>query len=361
MPGLATYGFGVGNLVTLGLGAGGVPILANAFDLITSDFATKAMAAAGYPLSDAQQAILPTLITAASKEIQRFCNRLFVLLPFDEIVTPEGGRQDRGEPASAKLTYYPVQSLSQVYTGRATSLLIQNTDQTNNQYATVQFAFTGDVDYFDLQYTGLQFNRINSGSLVPTNLAFASYPTIQHMADAINALGHGWQATVQGSGASPNIGQFPSAGLVGVREPKSAFSPGVGLDLFAQAATSYDIDRSTGIMRCYGWNGFGAGWGGGWGDPFGASWDGLGDWGGGQLGWSQYWVSYEAGYKTVPEPIQIVCATLLKNLFQRWALNPYVQSETLAGAEHSITFRQELMLLTPDLLQILTTYKDFSV
>lgn len=70
-------------------------------DLIASAYAEQVLAAGGVTLTGAQAAILPTLITAASREIIRYCSRQFALTTYSEIVTPEGTRQDRGEPASA--------------------------------------------------------------------------------------------------------------------------------------------------------------------------------------------------------------------------------------------------------------------
>lgn len=366
MPGLVTLGLGTGGvigapgLVTMGMGAN-APIPANAFNLITAEYAANVLAAAGFAMTTEQQTILPSLITAASKEIERYCNRPFVLLNYDEIATPEGGRQDRGEPASFMLSRHPVRSISRAMTSRATALLVANTDSQANQYASVQFAMIGDEEYLDLQYTGLLLNRMSNGTPSTVILTFASYATIQLMADAINALGHGWQATIQSNGVQPNVGMFPSADLVCVREPKNALGQGVGLDLFMQAAGDYDIDRSTGIVRVYGRGGLNWGGFGGWCDPYGASWDGLGGYGGGQLGWSQYRISYQAGYETIPQDVQLICAELVQNSFQRLSRNPYITQETMAGAEHSISFSNTVAPLSDDMRRQLAKYKDWTV
>ncbi|WP_422929199.1 hypothetical protein [Singulisphaera sp. PoT] len=366
MPGLVTIGYGTGGvvgspgIVTMGLGSN-APIAADAFNLITVEYTANILEAAGVVMTQAQRDVLPALITAASKEIERFCNRPFVLLNYDEIATPEGGRQDRGEPASFMLSRHPVKSIARVHTGRATALRIRNTDQGLNQYATVQFAAVGDVDYLDLQYTGILLNRVSSGTQTSRILTFAEYGTVQLLADAINGLGYGWEATVTAAGLASNVGRFPSADLVGLREPKNALGDGAGVDLFMKAASQFDIDRATGIVRVYGWDGFSIGFGGGWGDPFGASWDGLADYGGGQLGWGQFRVSYQAGYSVIPEPIQFICAELVKVAFDRMKINPYVASETLAGAEHSISFREIATGMTEEMRQQLTKYKDYHV
>lgn len=326
-----------------------IPINLSAADLITATYATQALAAGGVTLTSAQSAILPTLITAASREITRFCGRPFGLLPYDEIVTPEGVRQDRGEPASAKLSYFPVQAIARVATGRATVLTVSNIDTTTNQLASVAFAVSGDVEYNDLSYTGLNLSSTASGTVTTNSVLFTAYPTISALAAAINALGGGWKAVVA-SGSRPSPGLFEPAELVGVREPKNAFSPGASLDVFTRTASSYDIDRATGILRCYGPGGFGEE------GAFGSPCDGLGGWGGSALGESQYRVTYTAGFSTIPESVQQVCAELVKGALERLKTDATLQSETTG--KYTWTARQAIQALPDWALQILTYYKD---
>jgi hypothetical protein len=72
---------------------------ANAIDLVDRVACGLLLEAGGMSLTSAQSEALPTLITAASREVQRFLGRLIPLAAYTEIVTPEGTRQDRGEPA----------------------------------------------------------------------------------------------------------------------------------------------------------------------------------------------------------------------------------------------------------------------
>lgn len=188
------------------------PISTSAVDLITGTFATNALLAGGISLTSAQSTILPSVITSASREIIRYCGRQFSAITYDEILTPEGGRQDRGEPASVKLSYFPVVSIDRVSTGRATVLTITNTDTSTNQLASVAFEVSGDVEYNDLSYTGLILGRAASGSTTTTSLSFAGYPTINTLATAINGLGNGWKASVA-SNRSPSPGLFSTTEL----------------------------------------------------------------------------------------------------------------------------------------------------
>lgn len=341
------------------LNPSGIPLgpAPNAYDLCTSAFVQQSLAAGGLTLSPAQLRVVPSLITAASKEIVRFCGRLFVPKTFDEIVTPEGARQDRGEPASAKLQAFPILDLSRVETGRTTALSIRNTDAITNQVATVQFAVTGDVEYLDLAYTGIVLKQIASGVTTSTTLTFAACPTVRSLSDAINAVGRGWSSTIPSAGTAPDLGLFPSTDLVGVREPKGAFSPGAGLDLFTRPASDYDIDRASGIMRVY-CGGLGASWGG-WADPFGDSWDGLGDYGGGTLGWNQYRVRYTAGFSTVPHDVRRVCVELVKYSLERLATDLTLKSEN--AKDYSYAVRDSWPMLTDEAAGVLMLYRDWKV
>ncbi|WP_406699235.1 hypothetical protein V5E97_10195 [Singulisphaera sp. Ch08] len=321
-------------------------------DLITGAYATNVLLAGGVTLTTAQAAILGNLITAASREVIRYCSRKFGAQTYSEIVTPEGSRQDRGEPATAKLSAFPVQSVTSVMTGRSSVMTVTNRDSTTNQIASVVFSMTGDVEYLDLTYTGLSLSRTASGATCTDTLTFASHVTLDALATAINALGNGWSATVNATGAAPNIGLFPSASLVGVREPKNALGTGVCLGLFTTPASSYDIDRSTGIMRCYGWSG------NAFGDPFGAPWDGLGG-DGGSWGWGQYQVTYTAGWATVPENLQQVCAEVVKGIYARLDGDPSLKGET--ADKYSWTAKDVMTNLPEWATSVLGFYKDWSV
>jgi hypothetical protein len=325
-------------------------------DLITGTYSTAALAAAGITLTAAQVAIQGTLITAASREFLRYCGRPFALQTFDEIVSPAGGREDRGEPASAKLSYFPVATVSRCNTGRSTVLTIVNTNMSTNQFATVAFVTSGDVEYLDLSYTGLVLTRVASGVTTTTPLPFASYATIAALAAAINALGSGWVATV--AGGTPSPGLYAPTELVGAREPKNAFSPGAALDVFTTPASSYSIDRRTGIASFYG---DASGWAGVLSDPsFGPSADGFGCYGAGAAwGNAQYRVTYQAGFQTIPESIQQACAELVKLSYERLNVDGAIASESADGYSYAV--RQALAVLPAEQLRVLDLYKDWGV
>jgi len=316
-------------------------------DLTTSSHAAHVLLAGGVSLTPAQELILPSLITAGSREIIRYCgNRLFRLTTLTEMVVPEGGRQDRGEPATAKLSQFPVQQVLRVMTGRTPALVVANHDPATNQIAQLAFQTTGDVEWHDLTYTGLRLTRVASGATHEDLLTFADSPTLQALASAVNALGGGWSASVQLGGGAGGLGAFPAAELIGAREPKNARGCGARLDLFTTPASSFEIDRSTGILRCV--EGACSAWG---------HWDGgLGD--GGSLGRAQWSVTYQAGWATVPEDLQQVCAEVVKGVLARLDTDPTLESET---ADHyQWTARESLATLPPWAVSTLNSYKDWS-
>lgn len=335
-----------------------VPIVdPSPIDLVTAEYATQVLAAGGVTLTPAQATILSPLITAASREIIRYCgNRVFPLATFTEILTPEGTRQDRGEPASAKTSQFPIQDVVSVMTGRQTCLTIRNTDASTNQIAQVAFSTDGDPEFLDLTYTGIVLTRWSNGVKATDSLSFAGHPTVAVLATAINTLGNGWAATAAGPSGNVDPGKFPSASLVGVREPKDALCNGACLDLFLTPASAYQIERSTGIMRvAYGsWGG----WEGFFGDSLGGGWDGAG-WGGGSWGWGQYQVTYKSGWAVVPGNLQLVCAEVTKGMLSRLTVDPSLKTES--ADKYSYTLRDVILTLPEWATQILTYYKDWSV
>lgn len=338
-----------------------VPAPTSPIDVATGAFVQGLCAAGGMVLSAAQLAVLPTLVTAASREISRFCGRLFPLASYFDILSPEGGRQDCGEPAIDKLTMYPVDTVTRVATGRTGALLVSNSDPTTNQDAWIGFNTSGSVEWAGtLLYTGLTLTRYTGGTQYQDVVSWTTaspYTTIQSVAATINGLGGGWSATVQSSGSgAQQIGGLPAAWLVGAREPKGAFSPGTTLDVFqTTAGVSYDIERRTGLLRCYFGGGLGGGWGGYGGDPWCGQGDGVWGYGGGVLGNAQVRVDYTAGFATVPEPLQRVCAECVKMTLDRLARDSSLKSEN--AGDYSYAVRDSWASLPDWCTQTLWLYK----
>jgi hypothetical protein len=328
----------------------------NGIDLVAGSRAQAILSAGGVTLSATQASILPMLITAASREMIRFCgNRPLAAMNFTEILTPEGTRQDRGEPATARLGRFPVLSITRCATGRTTALTITNSAADE---ATVVFVATGDVDFDNLIYTGLTLSRSVAGVVTTDTVTWTTaspYTTIASVAASINALGGGWSATAT-TGGSPDVSRFPAAYLVGAREPKDATGSATArLEVYGTPYASYSIERSTGLLSCSGLS---------WGRGFGG-WDQWGGWGesagGGYYGWPSVEIRYRAGFETVPEQLQLCCAEVVQLMFGRLVLDPALASETTDKYTWTAHAKDALANVSDGARATLNYFKDWRV
>lgn len=175
-------------------------------DLITSDYLLNCAAAGGRSLSTAEQTVSGQVISAASRLARKHCNRYFTRTTYDGLYTLDF-------PSKVfLLRQYPLNNVIRIATNPTTVLSISNSDDTTNQRAYVRLVTTGNTDIADLPLTvtGLACVRIASGVVVSNEgggtLLFSAYPTVQDLADAVNALGHSWTATVK-----TDYGGWPTA------------------------------------------------------------------------------------------------------------------------------------------------------
>jgi hypothetical protein len=161
---------------------------ANAMDLIPLARAKQNLPS----ITDtSQDANLQTLITAASKAIQRYCGRDFVSCIYDELYNGTSERR-------LVLRQYPIQSVQAVRYRPVTVLKITNTAGATNQQARVS-----------VTSTGLTLMRMASGvKTSDSSVTFAANVTLTAIANAVNALDNGWSAQVVGG-----YEQWPSADL----------------------------------------------------------------------------------------------------------------------------------------------------
>jgi hypothetical protein len=325
-------------------------------DLATISFVTAVLAAGNVTPTTAQAGVMPALITAASREMLRFMGRRIVAHDCVEIVGPEGGRFDRGEPATAKLRGFPIAGVNSVMTGRVTALTVRNTASSTNQVATVALITTGDAEQGDLVSVGLALRRVASGVTTTDRLYFAEHPTMNALAAAIAGLSGGWTATVQGANSTPNLGLWSPLDLVGARTPKDALHGGASLDVFATPASDCDVDPSTGIVRFHG----GCSGGFGRGSDYGFEDFGSGGWG---FGAGQYRVSYRSGWETVPEQLQMVVAEVVRMMFTRLKTNTEFKSQSGSSGDEnwSWTIREMIPTMPEWAMQTLMLYKDWSI
>lgn len=279
-------------------------------DLITLQRALDALPS---DITAGQEATVPTLITAASRQCERYCNRHFTAGDYDEIRTPLPAPQFTAQADMVELCQFPVNSVARVSGGRTSAILIGNTATTTNQRAQAEIVMTGDPE---VQLTGvsLKLTRIASATSSTNTLTFASYPTLATLAAAVNALGNGWTATVQNS-----LGSWASSDLVSREGPLGAITPGgCYFDIFSYDHVILDVDRKAGVVYFSGYNSTGA--------------VGVNPWGGSLLGadedisWGFYRpqvrVAYNAGWSTIPDDVQQACVLIVQAMFASQTTDP---------------------------------------
>jgi hypothetical protein len=249
-----------------------------------------------------QDPAITDLIASASVAVEAYCHRTFALTSLDELY-------DLDDSGELILRQRPLVSVDRVSVSPDVVLSVTNADRTNAR-ATVS-----------VSATGLTLTRIAGGvATVDGTPTYAANPSLTAVAAAVNALGHGWLATVQasyGSWASSDLGVFPGTrGCLGKTADLRTFT--VDLD-------SFDPDYPAGILRLTGFSAYGS-FGFGWG-PGDALDFTTADYGGTRSRSAR--VQYSAGFATVPEDVQHACAIFVQYLYQDLIHDNFVSSESL--------------------------------
>ncbi len=263
-----------------------------------------------------QDSLLAVLNTVASEAIEKFCRRRFVSTAFDELYNGTGDRR-------LLLRQYPVQSVKSVRYRPVTVLKVINTNTFQNQQARV--AVTS---------TGVQCTRTASGvAVTETLLTFATYPTLNALANAVSALGNGWQGQIVGdAGPTGDYGLWPSADLYVPNSYGDALE-GAGI-LQSQGALNARNVYAELKMHTYELAGF--------------QWDVRGwllraiPYTDPELlhpedlifpvGFNNCRVQYTAGSSTVPEAVQEACAEWVSEWYFKTLRDPGLQSQSIPGA-----------------------------
>lgn len=292
-------------------------------DLITL---SRALYALPSDISTADQATVPTLITAASRACERWCNRTFAATDYDVLRTPSPAPQFSAQADMVVLEQLPLNSVARVSGGRTAAILIANTATSTNQRATAQVAMTGDPE-IQLTSTGLTLIRVASGTSYTTTLAWASYTTLTSLAAAINALGNGWTATVQSG-----MGNWPTTELVSREGPLGCLGVGCYFDAFSSDLSVLDVDRRGGVVYFSSYSPGPMGGGGFWGGDI------LGSDADIQYGSfrPQVRVGYNAGYATIPDDVQLACANAVQVMFANQTSDPRFKSVSLGDKSFTL-------------------------
>jgi hypothetical protein len=296
--------------------------MANPLDLVSLAAAQGALAA----VLPGDQSYLATAITAASRAVQRYCRRWFVLQNYLEIRTPQAGQWDKGEPDLILLGQYPVVGPARLRAGRQDAVVVVNDDPVTNQEAYVGFATSGDPD-IGLTNTGLTLTRVAGGVQTTGQVSWTTsppYTTLQTVVDAVNALGGGWQATLQ----SPSLANLGAYNLYGSEGAGGALATArCVLSVFSRDLSFARIDVASGTVflaaDATGYGDYGSGLGSGWFWPGGA--DAVG--GAGRFR-PEVLCAYQAGYATIPEDVQTAALAVTKVMLQELQTDTRFDSET---------------------------------
>lgn len=249
--------------------------------MITRERALRNLAALTSPTA-AEHLLIDSLLAACGQAIERHCNRVFSIQPYDELY----GGNDR---SILCLRNIPIVSVERVAFDPTGVLQISNASQ-SNQRASVQ-----------VTTAGVKLTRVASGVTTLNTLAFASYATLSSLATAITALANGWSATVV-----PGYEDHASADLRATQGAFHAIGEPAELMLHVEALHDFEVDAERGyLMRR------------------------AGVFHGGIHHWR---IVYTAGFETIPEPVQEACAEWTAALFWQSKRDPNLTHESIPGA-----------------------------
>jgi hypothetical protein len=243
------------------------------------------------------------LITAATAAINRWCRRFFAANSYDELYDTDG-------TGSLLLLNYPVLAITRMAMDPVNVLTIQQTQGTSTlARATVATTRAPGADW-PAASTGVILTRVVNGvSTVDATLLWATYPSIAQLAAAVNAVGNGWAATVQGS-----YGIWSSADINPIQGVYSAFNSGAQLTIHTTELTNYNLVAERGeVIFSDSLSNSGSTIGGWIGYSFGPQdlLPGLNV----PRGLQNCRIQYVAGFNVVPGDVQQACALLVANMF----------------------------------------------
>ena len=252
-----------------------------------SDLITNARARVNLPTANAtpgspDDVAINTLITACSKQIEKYCRRTFAAAAYDELYSGTAGR-------ILMLRNFPIVSVQSVRFRPTSVMQIRNNNTAVNQKARVW-----------VDSTNVNWQVVASGVSSTTSAAMASYPTLGALAAQINSAGGsaGWQALV-----APGYELWPTTDLYPpIQGAQNAAGVFCDLRMHAEELTGFQIDPNRGyLMRSIVST-----------DPdFVLPYDPI--WPRGLL---NFRVQYTAGFATIPEDVQEACAQLVATYFQ---------------------------------------------
>lgn len=207
--------------------------------MATGDLVTLSQVQTAYPgLTTAQLADLPSIISAVSVEVSRRYPRVSLKAAYDET-------HDPGSSRTITLKRRPVLGLIRVRADRQMVLRIGYTGA--GRRANAEVVNSGEADA-PIASSLVLNEEVNGVASTPVELDFATYPTVQSLADHIDTLSN-WTATV-----SPLQGTMASVDLEPTQGPLSALLVGAGLWGYVRDLNECTVrDPLNGELLLYEW------------------------------------------------------------------------------------------------------------
>jgi len=252
---------------------------------------------------------LNTLITAASRAIEKYCRRDFVSHTYDELYNGNGDRR-------LFLRQYPLISVTSVRYRPVTVIKIINS-LANTPIARVQVTSTV------ITLTWTTSGVVNTN----TSATFVGNASVANLITALNTIGNGWVAQTTGydqwpsadiycpNGLSDSAGTTPST-----QGSLTAAGQNAELKLHTYELAGYQLDPRRGwLLRAIPYT-----------DPELLHPEDL-IW---PPGINNFRVQYTSGYATVPEDVQEACAELVASWYVQLGRDLTLSTEDTAKTYH---------------------------
>ena len=254
--------------------------------------------------------IIADLINRASDFISRYCNRKFVSQTYtNEIYDGHGFN-------TLILEQYPVTQIISVGTGRANAFSVKNTTATTSAFLEI----TPTLIRLTVDGTETELTRTDSTTI----------------SDIITAIEDetGWDCTLSNS----DFGSYKQTELL-VRPAMYCLSPSQAYaEIVNDYLTDFHLETGTGEDRNFGT----------------LYYSGIFT-----EGHQNVFVSYKAGYSTIPFSLESICIELVKIRFEKTKINPMIKSEEI-GNVYKYTL-QDIKGLPLDMQEELNLFKKWVI
>ena len=241
--------------------------------------------------------IISTIRSEVDAWVKNYCRRDFESTAFNEIYTGNGSN-------ILWTDHFPITVISRLAIGTQDVISINN---------------SADYNYATVSSDGTNLTLSLNGS--DTTLAYATYTTIGTLIDQINATGSGWSASVLNS----DFNSFASTEIVNILGQSCLDSQYAYLSIRNENESEFKVNTNTGKIT-----------------NSGTFPDGV-----------DIYLSYTAGYSTIPEDLKMAVLTIIKYLYSKWSENSF----GLAGYKIDDISKYDFQILPSEAVMILGSYK----